>query len=285
MPDKKELTLDNGLRVAYWEYHPDAAITMVLIHGFTGSHEGFQYIIPLLPEVHFIVPDLPGFGESELPPRTEWTIDGLARLADEFVRHLTLALPPAILGHSMGGLVVSSMVAQAPRLYGPDVILISPVPTSVRVADSRKIGMIMGALQYRIGARAGQVGERVVKSRTISRALTRLLLQTKDVQRRQEIYRHHLKNLDYISDLNFYERIYTDTNRLGAVDYADELVKKRILLLAGDRDGVTPLREEKKLAALVHPETFTIIPHVGHLIHYEKAPEAAEAIRQFLLPG
>lgn len=277
-----ELTLDNGHRIAYWEYHPEAPTTIVLVHGFTGSHEGFQYLIPLLPEIHFIVPDLPGFGVSELPPKADWSIDGLARLANEFVEQLGLTTPPRILGHSMGGLVVSSMIYQQPDLYDKQVILISPVPTHVRVADSRRVGMILGALQYRIGKRAGRAGERIVKSRTISRGLTRLMLHTPDPQRRREIYQHHLRNLDFISDIEFYDRIYTDTNRLGSIHYADELRKKTILLLAGNRDNVTPLREVKKLAEAISPQQFIIIPNVGHLIHYEKAPEAAEAIESFI---
>lgn len=276
-----ELTLDHGT-IHYWKYHPDAPVTMVLIHGFSGSHEGFQYLAPLLPNIRLIVPDLPGFGTSDLPPREDWTIDGIARLANEFVEHLALTTPPHILGHSMGGLVVSSMIYQQPQLYDDRAVLISPVPTRVRIADSRRIGMIFGALQYRIGRKTGKVGNRLVKSRAISRTLTRMMLHTHDPARRREIYEHHFRNLEFISDFEFYEKILTDTNRLGSIHYADELRHKQILLLAGNRDNITPLREMKKLDTAITPTKFVIIPGVGHLIHYEKSPEAAQAIREFL---
>lgn len=276
------VTLADGLRVKYWEYHPDAPTTMVLIHGFTGSHEGFKYIVEQLPDIHFIVPDLPGFGVSDLPERADWTIDGLARLANDFVEALHLEPAPHILGHSMGGLVVSSMIYQQPDLYDSRVVLISPVPTAIRRNDARRPGAILGTLQYRLGHRTGRVGDKLVKSRTVSRALTRLMLHTSDRELRRAIYDHHFKNLDYISDIDFYSRLYTDINRSGSIHYASELSKKHILLLAGDKDSVTPLPEMKKFAMAVNPDTFTIIPDVGHLIHYEKAAEAAEAIRQFL---
>jgi len=276
------LKLSDGGTVQYWTYHDDAPTTMVLIHGFTGSHEGFQYIIPLMPDIRFIVPDLPGFGQSDLMPRDQWTIDALAALANEFVEKLGLTAPPHILGHSMGGLVVSSMVSQAPTLYDHDMVLISPVPTPIRANDARRGGAILGALQYQLGHRTGRVGDKFVKSRTISRGLTWTLLHTTDKELRKEIYDHHFKNLDYISSIEFYSKLYTDINRHGSIDYTPALRDKRILLLAGDKDTVAPLREVKKFAAAVHPDTFTIIEGVGHLIHYERAEEAARAISKFL---
>lgn len=279
---RKFLKLANGVTVHYWTYHDDAPVTMVLIHGFTGSHEGFQYIIPLLPEIRFIVPDLPGFGESDLMPREEWTIDALAALANEFVGKLKLTTPPFILGHSMGGLVVSSMVGQAPDLYAEDMVLISPVPTAIRRNDARRGGAILGALQYKLGHRAGKLGHKLVKSRTISRGLTWTLLHTTDAELRKAIYGHHFKNLDYISSIEFYSKLYHDINRRGSIDYAKALRDKRVLLMAGREDTVAPMKEMKRFAEAITPATFVIVPGVGHLIHYEKPQEAAQAIGTFL---
>lgn len=277
------LTLTNGVQVRYWTYHDDAPTTMVLIHGFTGSHEGFQYIVPLLPQIRFIVPDLPGFGISDLMPSEEWTIDALARLANEFVEKLKLSVPPYILGHSMGGLVVSSMVSQAPDLFARDMVLISPVPTPIRANDARRGGAILGALQYKLGHRTGRVGDKFVKSRTISRGLTWTLLHTTDKELRKEIYGHHFKNLDYISSIEFYSKLYTDINRHGAIDYTPALRAKRVLLLAGDKDTVAPPKQIQKLVDAIHPDTFVVIEGVGHLIHYERPKEAAQAITAFLI--
>lgn len=277
-----ELSLSSGLIVTYWTYHDDAPVTMVLIHGFTGSHEGFGYLVSHMPQVRFIVPDLPGFGQSDLMPRRQWTVDALAALANEFIASLDLSIPPRILGHSMGGLVVSSMISQAPDLYDHDVILISPVPTAIRANDARRGGAVLGALQYKLGHRTGKIGEKFVKSRTISRGLTWLLLHTSDKELRTAIYGHHFKNLDYISSIEFYSKLYTDINRHGSIDYAEALRDKRILLLAGNKDTVAPLSEIRKFADAIHPDTFTTIDGVGHLIHYEKPREAAESITQFL---
>jgi pimeloyl-ACP methyl ester carboxylesterase len=276
-----DVTLSDTTTIRYWTYHPEATITMVLIHGFTGSHEGFQYIIPLLPNIRFIVPDLPGFGASTIG-RDDWSIDGIARLTNEFVASLRLPEPPHILGHSMGGLVVSSMLDQAPELYDKKAVLLSPVPTAIRTNDSRRAGAILGALQYAVGHRIPKVGERIVKSRTITRAITKLIMTTTDKELQKEIHSHHFKNLDYISSIEFYSKLHRDINRQGSIDHAKALRMFTILLISGDNDSVTPLREMRQFAAAIQPAQFIMLPGVGHLAHYEKALDVAEAIEAFI---
>lgn len=279
---KQQCILANGTQVRYYTYHDDQQPTVVMIHGITGNHKGFQYILPELAGARCIVPDLPGFGDSDLPPQSTWTIDGLAALANEFVEQLALPHPPIILGHSMGGLVVSSMVSQRPDLYDDRVILISPVPTAVRRLESRAVGAKLGSIQYRLGHSAGRAGDRLVKSKLVSRAATSVMVRTRDQERRRAIYAHHLDNLTYFSDSKFYHSLHNDINHRGSIDYAKALRAKTVLLIAGDRDNVTPLGEMTKFANAIIPEQYLIIPHVGHLIHYEKAPEAASAIAAFI---
>lgn len=280
---KREQTTPHGLTTYYWEYHPEAAQTIVMIHGITGNHKGFGYIAPLLPEFYLVVPDMLGFGESDLPAREDWSIEGLARQTNEFVRSLKLSQPPIILGHSMGGLVVAAMVDLDPELFS-DVILISPVPTPIRANDKRRPGAILAALQYRLGARSHSIEKHIVKNRTISRVLTKFMMKTSDKELQKAITEHHFDNLDYISDVEFYSKLYTDINRRGAIDYAANLRNKRVALIVGDSDEVTPLKEELTLRDAIKPDTFSVIERVGHLIHYEKPQEAVAIIKAFLSP-
>ncbi len=251
-----------------------------MIHGFTGSHEGFQYIEPLLGDFRLIIPDLPGFGESTIA-RDDWSIEAIARLLNQFIEQLNLDRPVHILGHSMGGLVVPAMVADKPSLYDK-VILVSPVPTAIRANDVRRPGAILGALQYTLGHRVKHLGPRIVKSRTISRAVTNLIMTTTDKELQSQIHSHHFKNLDYISSIEFYNRLHNEINRRGAIDFADSLRQKTVLLIAGDRDTVTPLAEQNKLASVVKPAQMVVIPNVGHLAHYETPDAIASAILDFL---
>ena len=275
-----EAAITHG-KIQYWTHHDEQPDTIVMIHGFTGSHKGFNQLTPLLKDYRLIIPDLPGFGISDLPAEEYWSIHCLSKVLNDFTRSLNLEKPPVIFGHSMGGLVVSAMVDHDPTLFD-DVILMSPVPTAVRRRDSRSPGAVLGALQYRIGAATGRAGDRLVRSKQIARFTTKLMARSRDPEMTQFIIDNHLENLDYISSLHFYKNLYRDINRHGAIDYADILQTKSVALIVGDKDNVTPLKEEEKLRRAINPEAYAVIPNVGHLIHYEKAAEAAEIIRAFL---
>ena len=268
--------------VAYWTYHDESKPTCIFIHGFTGSHEGFQYIIPELERFHIIVPDLPGFGESKLGFE-DFTIDELAKNVNEFVRGLKLKEPPFIIGHSMGGLVVASMLAQSPELFHEKVVLVSPVATKVNYLDARKIGEFLGKLQYFLGKTVPGAGPKLVKSRLISRISTAIILTADQPKLKKQIREHHFKNLDYISSIDFYYQLHVNINKKGAVDYAERLNKKfKTLVVVGDKDNVTPLATEKKLIAVLKDAKLHVIKGVGHLLHYERPTEVAAAIDGYL---
>ena len=52
--------------------------------------------------------------------------------------------------------------------------------------------------------------------------------------------------------------------------------------MAADRDDITPIEAERRLARLFPDAELVEIADVGHLIHYEKPLEAAAAITRFL---
>jgi pimeloyl-ACP methyl ester carboxylesterase len=81
-------TLDvEGVRVFYREAGAADAPTVLLLHGFGASSYMFRELMPrLAPHYHVVAPDLPGFGQTEVLPGTEfdYSFDRLAAVIDAF---------------------------------------------------------------------------------------------------------------------------------------------------------------------------------------------------------
>jgi pimeloyl-ACP methyl ester carboxylesterase len=77
----------DGFKVFYREAGTVGAPKLLLLHGFPTSSHMFRDLIPLLSErIHVVAPDLPGFGNSDMPARSsfKYTFDGMAAVIDRF---------------------------------------------------------------------------------------------------------------------------------------------------------------------------------------------------------
>src|SRR5262245_13445656 len=83
----------DGFGVAYREAGPVNGPSLLLLHGFPTSSHMFRNLIPMLADRYRVVaPDLPGFGQSDLPSRErfKYTFANLARVMARFTEMLAL---------------------------------------------------------------------------------------------------------------------------------------------------------------------------------------------------
>jgi pimeloyl-ACP methyl ester carboxylesterase len=83
----------DAFTIFYREAGSNEAPTILLLHGFPSASHMFRDLIPLLADrFHLVAPDLPGFGQSDMPDRSKftYTFDNIARAIDRFTEVIGL---------------------------------------------------------------------------------------------------------------------------------------------------------------------------------------------------
>jgi pimeloyl-ACP methyl ester carboxylesterase len=81
-------------KIFYREAGSKDAPTILLLHGFPSSSHMFRDLIPRLSDrFHLVAPDLPGFGRSDMPDRSQfsYTFDNIAKVIEDFTEAIGLS--------------------------------------------------------------------------------------------------------------------------------------------------------------------------------------------------
>lgn len=270
-----------GGTTAYWVYGPaDAATTIIAVHGFRGEHHGLEPVIAHLDGVRVISPDLPGFGETPPIPGARHDLRTYAGWLRAFAG--VVAPGAVILGHSFGSIVVAAAVAEG--LETPRVILVNPIGAPA-LEGPRGILTRLAVFYYRSGARLPQpVGDALLRNGAIVRVMSVSMAKTRDPDLRRFIHDQHDTYFSRFADRDVLYDAFLASVSNDVRAFAPAIAQPT-LLIAAQKDDITPIEAERHLATLFPDATLVEIPEVGHLIHYETPGPAAEAITRFLTPS
>lgn len=270
-----------GGTTAYWVYGPaDAETTIVAVHGFRGEHHGLEPVVAQLPGFRVISPDLPGFGETAPLPGRRHDLDAYVAWLTAFVAEV--APGAVILGHSFGSIVVAAAVAAG--LETPKVVLVNPIGAPA-LEGPRGILTRLAVFYYWAGAALpDRLGEALLRNGVIVRVMSVSMAKTRDGGLRRFIHDQHDTYFSRFADRDVLRDAFVASVSHDVREFAPRIAQPT-LLVAAQKDDITPIESERTLATLFADAELVEIPDVGHLIHYETPEPAAAAIRRFLAPS
>jgi 3-oxoadipate enol-lactonase len=250
-----------GSNICYSDQGKGEAV--VLLHGFCGSAEYWEKVIPALSgSYRVIAPDLRGHGASDAP-KGAYTIE---QMADDVLSLInTLELPDVtLLGHSLGGYITLSFAQRyASRLKGFGLIHSTAYPDSeeakekrlksVSAIQSQGITAFVDELVPNLFSKAGQTPQQ-------------------QLERAKEIGYKTPPQGAVGAALAMRER----PDRRDVIS-ASELP---ILLVAGAEDGLIPA--ERTFTSNKPNITQATIPGAGHMSLFEAPEQLADVIKSFM---
>lgn len=283
--ERREVSVLGSL-TRYWVYGPaDAATTVLVAHGYRGEHHGLEPVIAQLPNLRWISPDLPAFGQSTPLTEVDHDVAGYAKWLTAFAAIVDPEHTSILLGHSFGTIVAARAVADE-GYTTPVLVLVNPIAASASDASGRNRGFalatrITGAFYRIAGLLPERLGTRLLGNWAIVQIMSSSLVKTKDRALRRWIHEEHHRYFSRFATREtviegFAASIGTDVSQFA------ERISVPTLLVAAELDDIAPLPGNHALVTSMTDATLTVIPGVGHLVHYETPGPAAESIVTFL---
>lgn len=265
----------------YWEYgDPAATTTLVLVHGFRGDHHGLEPVVAQLGGLRMIAPDLPGFGASPALAGIRHDIQGYGRWLRAFVDALAVDGRLVTLGHSFGSIIVSAALAEG-GLKPDAVVLVNPIAAPA-LSGPRGVLTRLAVFYYWLAARLPRrLGFALLRNRVIVRIMSIAMAKTRDGALRRWIHDQHRLYFSSFADRDVVLEAFQASVGNDVSEFAAR-IPQHTLLIAAEKDDITPVAAQRRLVTLFPDATLKIIPGVGHLIHYEAPARAAQFITEFL---
>jgi pimeloyl-ACP methyl ester carboxylesterase len=230
---------------------------VLVLHGWGASIEAVQPIVAgLAPVATVHTLDLPGFGQTEPPPRP-WGVEDYQEFVAAFMDALEIERP-TIVGHSNGGRIAIRMAATEPRRAARLVLVDSAGIRPKRTLRwYRRVGM---AKLGKYAARwLGAPGERL-RARIVGR----------------------VASTDYAAAGEMRPTLV----RLVNSDLREYLprISVPVLLVWGAEDTDTPVADARLMEKLIPDAGLVVLEGAGHYSYIDQAARFARIVTHFIAP-
>jgi len=276
---KAKLTTELA-KTSYWTYPAKRADaqTIIFIHGYRGNHHGLEAIAGALSDFNVVIPDLPGFGESE-PFADEHTVERYANWVGQFIEAQVLTAKPHLLGHSFGSIITSCFAANSSAIES--LLLINPVSAPALKGPRQVLTRLTQGFYWSAKALPLKLGLALLKSSLVVRGMSVVMAKTRVRALRRWIHLQHDRNFSSFAEIRVATEGFDASISRNVGDYASE-ISVPTLMVIGERDDITSVAQQEATAAKFARATLFELPGVGHLSHYEAPSQTAECIRSFI---
>ncbi|HJV47157.1 MAG TPA: alpha/beta hydrolase [Bacillota bacterium] len=262
-----------GVRIHYLQKGEGQPV--ILIHGLGAYSYTWRYNFDeLAHDFKVYALDLKGFGLSDKPKKTGYSIDDHVKLVQKFIEKIE-EKPVHLVGSSMGGEIGLRICLDSPELIDKLVLIGSSgyrdrIPWYYRV---------LGYLPY------NQWVKRYIQKKYLKEEL--LAQVVKDAfYDPEKLKPQEIKNYIYPVFLTGFEEAYLSLFR--KFDFGKRLneysaIQHQALILAGENDRVIPLQHLQRLNQDLSNSTLVTLKKAGHFLHEERPEVVNQLIHQFLL--
>lgn len=245
--------------------------TLILVHGFRGTHKGLLAIADCLrDDFTVLTPDIPGSGDN--PELDNKTLDGYAEWFHNYIKEKKLK-KPYIVGHSMGSIIVSHYIEKYPNDVADKVVFMSPVFRTKR--GQRKSNRLYRVINGGMHLVPTKQRYKFCGSKFLSYAISHFLTADKSQQKRIDEL-HFLYSGKFASAASFMADCSISMHEQTVIPDS-----KNVMLCYGEKDRLTKHELTEAVAEKYHLDHHRF-DGAGHLINYERAEQVADEIRKFL---
>lgn len=252
--------------------------TLILIHGYRGTHHGLSLIAEHLDGLETITPDLPGFAEGDR--LDEYTLDSYVSWLHAFIQKQNLTEAPFLLGHSFGSIITATYAARYPETI-KKLILVNPIGAPA-LEGPRGILSKLAAFYYWTGSKLPKkIAQQWLASDLVVWFMSELMTKSKDKTMRAYVLDQHRKYFSLFHSPKSVSDGFIVSISHSVRDVATD-ISVPTLLIAGAEDDITSVKQQEIVRDLFPNARLEVIEKVGHLTHYETPKQVAELTQAFI---
>lgn len=273
-----------------------APVTVVFSHGYCLSQDSWHFQRAALRGVVRCVywdqrsHGRSGRGVAQFDDGKPVSIDQLGRDLKAVIDAAAPEGPLVLVGHSMGGMTTMALADQFPELIRERVVGVALVGTSagrlgqvnfgLPVAGMNAVRRVLPGVLKALGSQADLVERgRRATSDLFAGIIKRYSFSSKDVDPAISRFAERMIESTPIDVVAEFYPAFAEHDKAEALRYFAELP---VLVLAGEKDLVTPSEHSEAIADLLPEAEFVLVPDAGHLVMLEHPEVVTDRLADLL---